>query len=129
MYRGVTHDGTLAWVILPALLIGIAEGPVLGRVDLAPRVARDPPAVRSLVLERVEVLRLAREQVEDHGVLEESAGVSFAHEFLQVGGEERAEDRVGPRLGERLDHRPGVDLSERWRLLNDELDAGLGLRQ
>src|SRR5687767_2436208 len=109
MYRGVAHDRALARVILPALLIGIAEGPVLGRVDLAPRVARDPPAVRSLVLERVEVLGLAGEQVEDHRALEEAPRISFAHELLQVGGEERAEDRVGPRLGERLHYGASID--------------------
>jgi hypothetical protein len=127
VYGGVADHRALARIVLPAFLIGLAKRPVLRGVDLAPRIAGDPPSVRGLVLQRIEVFRLAGEQVEDHRVSEQSARVPFAHELLQVGGEQRAEDGVGLRLGERLDHRAGVDLAEGRGLLGDELGVGLRL--
>src|SRR5687768_3469212 len=129
IHRGVADHRALARVVLPALLVGVAEALVLRRVDLAPGIAGDPPAFGGFVLERVEVLRLAGEQVDHRDVPEQTARISLAHELLQVGGEQRAEDGIGPRLGERLHHRAGLDLAERRRLLGDELDAGLGLRE
>src|SRR6185503_2999412 len=129
VHGGIADHRSLPRVILPALLISVAEAPVLRRVDLAPRVPGHPPAIRGLVLQRIEVLGLAGEQVEHRRVLEQPARVSFAHEFLQVGGEERAEDGIGLRFGQRLDHRAGFDLAEGRGLLGDELDARLRLAE
>src|SRR6185436_410770 len=127
IHGGIADHRALARVILPALLIGVAEALVLRRVDLAPRVPGHPPAIGGLVLQRLEVLGLAGDQVEYRRVLEQPARVSFAHEFLQVGGEQRAEDGIGLRLGKRLDYGTGLDLAEGRGLLGDELDAGLRL--
>src|SRR5687768_850850 len=125
--RGIADDRALPRVILPALLVGITEALVLRRIDFAPGIAGDPPPLRRFVLERIEVLGLPGEQVEHHGVPEQAARVALAHELLQVGGEQRAEDGVRLGLGQRLDHRTSLDLAERRCLLGDELDARLRL--
>src|SRR5262245_60136754 len=62
--RRIPDHRALPGIVVPALLVGLAELAVLGRVDLGPWVARDPPALWRLVLQRVEVLRLAGKEVE-----------------------------------------------------------------
>ena len=95
-----------------------------------PRIARDDPAVGRLGFQRIEVLRFAGEQVHDLAPAEEPARVALADELREIGSEQRAEDRVGLRGGERLDRRTCVDLAERRRLLRDDLHVGLpGLQQ
>ena len=98
-------------------------------LDLVPGIAGHVPAFGRLVLERVEVFGLARQQVEHHGVLEQAACVALAHEFLQVGPEQRGEDRVGLGVDERLHHCARVDLAQGRRLLSHKLHAGLFLLQ
>ena len=102
---------------------------MLGRVDRVPGIAGDVPALRRLVLQRIEILGLAAQQVEHLDALEQAARVALAHEPREIGAEERGEDRVGLGVGQRLHHRAGVDLAERRRLLGDELDVGLRLLQ
>ena len=100
---------------------------MLGSLDLAPRVARHVPALGGFVLQRIEVLGFAGQQVEHHGVLEQAPGVALADELLQVRPEEGREDRIGFGVDQRLHHGAGVDLAQRRGLLADELHAGLGL--
>ena len=98
---------------------------MLGRLDLAPRIAGDVPAVGRLLLQRIEIFGLAGQQVEHLDALEDAALAALAHELGEVGAEQRGEDRVGLGVGQRLRHRAGIDLAERRRLLGDELDVGL----
>ena len=100
---------------------------MLRGLDLLPRVAGHVPAFGRLVLERIEVLGLAREQVEHDRVLEQAPRIALAHELGEVGAEQRGEDRVGLGVCERLRDRAGVDLAQRRRLLGDELHARLRL--
>ena len=66
---------------------------------------------------------------DDHrAVLEQAAGVAFAHELHQVGAEGDVEDRFRIGGGNRLHHRAGVDLALRRPLLVDPLDVGTLLR-
>jgi hypothetical protein len=52
------------------VLIGGDERLVLRRRDFVPGIAGDDSAGRSLVLERIEIFRLAAEEVDDDAVLE-----------------------------------------------------------
>src|SRR5215831_18149662 len=124
-HRGVADDRSRPRVVVPALAVGVEEAPVLRRVDRVPGIARDPPAFGRLVLQRIEVLGLAAEEIQHLAALEQPARLALAHEAREVAGEERGEDRVGLRVGERLDHRSRVELAERSGLLGDELDVGL----
>src|SRR5581483_2443835 len=125
LHRRVADDRAEPRVVVVLLAVGVEEALVLGRPDLAPGIAGDVPAGRRLVLERIEVFGLAAEEIEHGAVPERAALVALAHELGEVAGEERREDRVGLRVGERLDDGPGFDLPERRRLLGDELDVGL----
>ncbi len=95
---------------------------MLRRVDRVPRVTRHPPADRRLVLQRVQVLGLAAQQVEHRTALEQAAQFALTDEARKVGAEQRREDRVGLGVEHRLHDRSRVDLAEGHRLL-DELDA------
>src|SRR5215469_1215839 len=92
------------------------------RVDRVPRVARDPPADRRFLLERIKVFGLTAQQVEYRPILEQAAQLALAYEAGEVGREQRREDRVGLRVKHRLHNRPRVDLAQRDGEL-DELDA------
>ena len=94
-------------------------------LDFIPRVAGHVPALGRLVLERVEIFGLSRKQVEHDGVFEQAAGVALAHEFLQVGAEQRTKYRVRLRVDQRLHDRARIDLPEGRRLLGHDLHAGL----
>src|SRR5499427_3839755 len=128
-HRSVANDRSRPRVAVPALAVGVEEAPVLRRVDRVPGIARDPPAFGRLVLQGIEVLRLAAEEIQHLAALEQAARLALAHEAREVAGEERGEDRVGLRVGERLHHRSRVELAERRGLLGDELDVGLGALQ
>src|SRR5262249_35006393 len=104
-----------ARVVVPALAVGVEEALVLGRVDRVPGVAGYPPALGRLVLQGIEVLGLAAEQIDHLAALEQATRAALAHEAREVPGEERREDRVGLRIGERLHDRAGVELAERGR--------------
>src|SRR5438132_1158664 len=54
---------------------------LLGSRDGVPRITGHHPADRRLILERIEIFRLARQQARDETVLEHAAGISLAHEF------------------------------------------------
>ena len=95
------------------------------RVDRVPRVPGDIPANRSLVLQRIEVFRLAAQQVDDGTILEQPAQLPFADEAREVGSEQRRKNRVGLRVDQRLHHRAGVDLAERHRLFDEFESARL----
>src|SRR5262249_24005741 len=71
-------------IVVPALLIGGDERFVRRRVDRVPRIAGDDPSDRRLVLERIEIFRLAREQADDDPVLERAAGRALAHQLGEV---------------------------------------------
>ena len=122
LHRAVADDGAEARIVVELRAVGVAKPLVLDGLDRVPRIARDPPADRRLVLQRIEVLGLAAEQVEHRAALEEAAQLPFAHEAGEVGAEQRREDGVGLRVEHRFDDGAGVDLAERHRLL-DELDA------
>ena len=72
---------------------------MLGRLDVVPGIARDVPADRRLVLERIEIFRLAGQQVEHFHSLEQPALLALAHELREIGAEQRGEDRVGLGVG------------------------------
>ena len=94
---------------------------MLGRGDVRPGIAGDIPAHRRLVLQGIEIFRLAAEQI-DHGpIAEQPAQLAFAYEFGEVRREQRREDGVGLCLEQRLHDRSGVDLAE-WNRDLDELD-------
>ncbi len=102
---------------------------MLGRLDVVPGIARDVPADRRLVLQRIEIFRFASEQVEHLDALEQPALLALAHELGEIGAEQRGEDRLGLGVGQRLGHRAGIDLAQGRRLLSHELDVGLLLLQ
>src|SRR5436190_14384291 len=98
---------------------------MLRRLDTVPGIAGGVPADRRLVLQWIEIFRLAGQQVEYLDTLEGAALAALAHELREVGTEQRGENCVWLGIGQRLGHRAGVDLTERRRLLSDELDVGL----
>ncbi len=98
---------------------------MLGRRDRVPGIAGDHPAGRRLVLQGIEIFRLAGEQADDIGALQRAARIGLAHELGEVGPEQHVEHRVRLGVGDRLGHRAGVDLAERGGLLLDELDVRL----
>ena len=98
------------------------------RFDRVPGIAGDDPALRRLFLERIEIFRLAGEERNHGAILEQAAGIAFAHELDEVGAEGDVEDRFRIGLRERLHHRTCIDLAERRPLLVDPLDIGPLLR-
>src|ERR671931_2082442 len=84
----IAHQRSQARIVVVALLIGADESLVLGRVDLVPRIAGDDPALGRVLLERIEILRLAGKQAHYGLALEEPACRAFAHEARKVRPEE-----------------------------------------
>ena len=116
-------------IIVPTLLIGRHEGRMRRRLDRVPRIAGNDPSDRRLVLERIEIFRLAREQAHDGAVLERAPRGALAHELGEVAAEQHVENGVGLGVVYRLHDGPGIDLAERRGLLGHELDIGLRLFQ
>ena len=102
---------------------------MLGRLDAVPGIAGHDPAFRRFVAQGIEVLGLAGEQRHHSPVLEEPAGLAFAHESRKISTEGHVEDRIRPGIDQRLSHRTGIDTAQCGRLLSDELDIGLSLFQ
>ena len=103
---------------------------MVGNRNGVPGIAGDDPSLRRLILERIEIFRLAGEQADDRAVLEQAARIALAHELDEVRPEGDVEDRVRLGLGDRLRDRAGVDLALRRPLLADPLDVGaLGREQ
>src|SRR3546814_15635757 len=75
---------------------------MLRRVDGVPGVAGDDPALRRLLAERVEVLRLAGQQAQHGAVLEQLAQVALAHEAGEIAAEGDVVDAVGLQRLQRL---------------------------
>src|SRR5262249_59876195 len=53
------------------------------------------PSVRGLVLERIELFRLARKQADADAVLERAASGALAHQLGEISSEQHVEDGVG----------------------------------
>src|SRR3954468_10257724 len=94
------------------------------RLDVVPGVTRDDPALRRLVLQRIEIFRLAGEEADDLAVLEQAAGVALANQLHEIGAEGDVEDRLGIGGSRRLYHRTRIDLALRRPLFVDPLDVG-----
>ena len=116
-------------IVVPAFLICGDKRLVRRRVDRLPGIAGDRPSDRRLLLERIEIFRLAGEQADDGAVLERAAGRALAHQLGEVRSEQDVEDGVGLGVVDCLHHGAGIDLAERRRLLGHELDVRLGLLQ
>src|SRR5581483_966649 len=71
-------------IVVIFLLVGVDEGDMLLGLDLVPRIAGDDPADRRLVLERVEIFRLAGEQADHRAILEYAARIALADELGEV---------------------------------------------
>src|ERR1051325_3828219 len=71
LHRDVADQRSQARVVAIALLVGIHERLVLGRIDLVPRVTGDDPALRRLVLQRIEIFRLAGQETDHRFSLEQ----------------------------------------------------------
>src|SRR4029078_3199388 len=113
----VTDHRTQPRIVVPSLLIGGDERLVRRRVDRLPGIAGAGPADRRLVLERIEIFRLAREQADDDAVLERPAGRTLAYQLGEVGAEQDVEDGVRLGVVDRLDHGACLDLAERAGLV------------
>ena len=98
---------------------------MLGRVDLVPGIAGDDPARGRLVLQRIEIFRLAAQEIDHDAIFECAAGRALADEFGQIAGKQRAENRIRLGVIDGLRHRAGIDLAERGRLLGDEFHVRL----
>src|SRR5207244_12973120 len=100
--RAVPNDRAEPRVFAELRLVGIAEALVFARFDRIPRIARDPPADGGFLLQRIEVLGFAAQQVEYGPTLEQSAHLAFTYEPRKVGAAQRREDRVRLRVDARL---------------------------
>src|SRR5437868_8514907 len=101
---------------------------MLRHLDVVPGIASDDPPLRRFLLQRIEIFRFAGEEGNDRTILEQPAGVAFAHEFYQVGAEGDVEDGFRIGLCDSLYHRTGIDLALRRPLLVDPLDIRALLR-
>src|SRR6516162_10997434 len=122
-HRQVADDRTEPRIVVVALLISSKES--LGRIDLAPGITGDDPAGRRLVLEWIEIFRLAAQQIDHNAILKGTASATLAYEYGQVAAEQGAEDGIGLGIVDCLRHRAGIDLAERRRLLGDKLNVAL----
>src|SRR5262249_49159066 len=95
VHGDVADHRTEARIIVPALLISRHEGRVRWCLNLLPRIAGDDPSDRGLVLERIEIFRLAREQADDSAVLEGAAGRALTNELGEVTSKQHVENGVG----------------------------------
>src|SRR5919201_606039 len=84
LQRDVPDERSEARIVLVALLVRGYERLVLGRVDLVPRIAGDDPAHGRVLLQRIQVLGLARKQAHHRLTLEQSACRALAHEAREV---------------------------------------------
>src|SRR5438067_4922382 len=73
LHGDIADEGPEARIVVEALLVGGDERLVLGRVDLVPRITGDDPAHGRFILQRIEILGLAREQAADRFSLEQTA--------------------------------------------------------
>src|SRR5262249_816003 len=121
-HRQVANDRTEPRIVVVALLITSKESLVLGRIDLAPRIAGDDPAGRRFVLERIEIFRLTAQQIDHNAILKGAATATLAYKYGQVAAEQGTEDGIGLGIVDSLRHGAGIDLTERRRLIGDELD-------
>src|SRR5690349_1815167 len=80
----VADERTQPRIVVVTLLIRAHERFVLRSIDLVPRVAGDDPALRRLVLQRIEILRLAREQAHHRLAFEKPARLTLAHEAREI---------------------------------------------
>src|SRR6516162_2795901 len=96
-HRQVADDRTEPRIVVVALLISSKESLVLGRIDLAPGIAGDDPAGRCLVLEWIEIFRLAAQQIDHDAILKGAASATLAYEYGQVAAEQGAENRKSTR--------------------------------
>src|ERR1700730_11544137 len=90
----VANHGAEPRIVVKAPLIGRQKRLVLGGRDRIPRITRYQPAHRRFVLQRVEVLRLAREQACHEAILENASDVTLTHEFCEVRTEQYIENAV-----------------------------------
>src|SRR5215467_7961180 len=80
-HRAVADDRALTRVVVELRPVGFEEALVLGRVDARPRVAGDVPAYGRFVFQRIEILGLTAQQVQDWTILEQPAQLAFTNEL------------------------------------------------
>ena len=90
-------------------------------------IAGDDPADRCLVLQWIEIFRLAGQEAHDEAILEHAARAALAHELGEIGAEQDVEDRVGLGIVDLRATAPASTLPSGGACSVNEFDVGLRL--